>query len=178
MKEIIHEYGGGIIAALATALVITLFSSLVFSGDGIVSKNIETFVSGFAGKSREAKVGDILSGIDKSRIRLPEARMIKTAYSGRNYDIDELFDVPKGYAIRASRVKQLDDLSLKETSVGRANMAISSYENTCMDVTGDVLKNGGRRLYFFSPGYYELWTAMDDGTGRSVRKTYMVCVRA
>ncbi len=178
MKEILHEYGGGIIAALATALVITLFSSMVFSGNGIVSKNIETFVGGFAGKSTEAPKEAIISDVDKSRKKLPEARVIKTAYSGQNYDIDELFDVPGGYVIRASRVKLLDDLSLTENSTDRANMAIKSYEDDCRDVTEDVLGRGGQNLFFDSPGYYELWTAMDDGRGRSVRKTYMVCVRA
>ncbi len=178
MKEIIHEYGGGIIAALATALVITFFSAMVFSGDGIVSQNIATFVGGFAGKSGKAPKEAMLSDVKKSREKLPEARVIKTAYSGQNYDIDELFDVPGGYFIRASRVKLLDDLSHMENALGRANMAIKSYEDECRDVTEDVLGPGGQNLLFNSPGYYELWTAMDDGGGRSVRKTYMVCVRA
>ena len=176
MKEIIHEYGAGILAAIATTLILGLFAGLVFSPTGVVAKNVRTFARGYAGET-DVDGEETLTYIDHSRGNLPEPVAKRSVFSGEEYDVEDVFNIPDGYRLRVSRVTLLDDLLDYETARGRGNMAIGAYYDSGSDVTGQVCSDRGMRLRFPDKGYYALRATIESGHGETLSGLYLISVR-
>lgn len=176
MKEIINEYGSAILAAISSALLLSLFSVLVFSPDGVVPQNIRTFAGGYAGE-KACDLTAVTQQVGAARKKMPELKAQKNLYAKKRYDTKELFAPLNGYELRAVRATLLDDTKEIETENGRGNMAEIAYENAGVDVSGQVLENDGKTLLFPSEGYYALKMAAADGNGNRTSGIYLISVR-
>ena len=176
MKEVINEYGSSMMAAMATVLILALFSVMVFGADGVVAKNIRGYADGYAGK----KMSDIrlLSDSIKTAERsIPELKAKKSLFAKRKYDISDLFFDAPGYEMRAARVILLDDILDYESEIKRGNMVLFEYDKSGEDVTELTCSDGGKKLCFDHEGYYAVKISAADGSGRRTSGSYIISVR-
>ena len=178
MREVIREYGGGIIAAIATALVMALLSSIVFSKNGVMAKNVNAFATGYAGETAVSHPDDVIRSVKGSRKAVPKPVAKRSVFEKRDYDVSDVFDIPSGYTLRVTRVVQLDDLSSIEEYCGRANMAAGAYDSCGEDITEAACSEGGRCLCFPAPGYYALRVATATDTGECMTGVFLISVRS
>ncbi len=178
MKQIMEEYGVAILEALATVALLGLFAGLVFTPGSLMSEKLLSYASGYAGEAGAIDTVKAKGLVKESRKDLPEPKAVSSVFAGREYEATEVFDVPEGYTLRVTRASLLDDLKNVETVAGRGNMAMDAFLNDDTDMTGDIVRDGGKSLYFPSEGYYALMVASADGSGASVTGVYLISVRA
>ncbi len=177
MKQIMEEYGGAIIEAIATVALLGLFTSLVFTPGSLLSQKLLSYAAGYAGESKAADAVSAGEMVESARGSLPEPVAVKSVFAKRQYDVSDIFQIPEGYTLRITRGALLDDLSGIESAAGRGNMATAALCEDGRDITGDICSCGGKKLTFPSAGYYALMAASADGNGRSVTGVYLVSVR-